>query len=185
VIAEGLPGVIVHPTGVIGPGDHRPSRIGQVLLDLAARKFPALLPGGFDWVDVRDVCAGILAAEQRGRVGESYLLSGWWHSPRELAAFGEEVTGVAPPRLDAPMWLARGLAPLGDAWGRLTRTEPRINSDTLAALGAARTISQAKAREELGHAPRPIRESVHDAYRWFEEAGMLQAPLRSAQGANA
>lgn len=182
VAAEGLPGVIVHPTGVIGPGDYRPSRIGQVLLDMAARRFPALLPGGFDWVDVRDVCATILATEERGRAGESYLLSGWWHSARELAAFGEEVTGVAPPRFDAPMWLARGLAPFGDAWGRLTRTEPRLNSDTLAALRAARDISRAKAEEELGHRPRSIRESVHDAYQWFEQAGMLSTPLRPIRG---
>jgi dihydroflavonol-4-reductase len=182
VIAEGLPAVIVHPTGVIGPGDHGPSRIGQVLLDLAHRRIPALLPGGFDWVDVRDVCSGILAAEQRGRIGESYLLPGWWHSARELAEFGEEVTGAAPPRFDAPMWLARAIAPFGDAWGRLTGTEPRLNSGTVAALRAARTISRAKAGRELGYAPRAIRTSVHDAYRWFAEAGMLNAPLRPRAG---
>jgi dihydroflavonol-4-reductase len=182
VIVKGLPAVVIHPTAVIGPGDHRPSRIGRVLLDLAAGKLPALLPGGFDWVDVRDVCAGALAAEQRGRMGESYLLSGWWHSARELATFGAEVTGVAPPRLDVPLWLARGLAPIGDTWGRLTRTEPRLNSDMLAALRAARAISRAKAERELGYAARPIRDSVHDAYRWFDEAGMLGRPLRPTHG---
>ncbi len=178
VIADGLPGVIIHPTAVIGPGDHRPSRIGQVLLDLAARKLPALLPGGFDWVDVRDVCAGAVAAEQRGRVGESYLLSGSWHSARELAEFGSEVTGSAPPRFDLPLWVARGIAAFGDAWGRFMRREPRLNSETLAALGAARTISHAKAAGELGYEPRSVRESVHEAYRWFETAGMLGKPLR-------
>jgi dihydroflavonol-4-reductase len=183
VIAEGLPGVIVHPTAVMGPGDHRPSRIGQVLLDLAAGRLPALLPGGFDWVDVRDVCAGVLAAEQRGRVGESYLLSGRWHSARELATFGAEVTGVPPPRFDVPLWLARGLAPIGDAWGRLTRTEPRLNSDALAALRATRTISRTKAEAELGYTARSIRTSVRDAYRWFDEAGMLRTALQPTHGA--
>lgn len=182
VVAEGLPCVIVHPTGVIGPGDHRPSRIGRVLLDLAARKLPALLTGGFDWVDVRDVCAGAIAAEECGRVGESYVLSGYWHSARALAEFGAEVTGVAPPRFDVPMWVARCLAPLGDAWGRLSHTEPRLNSETLAALWAARTISHAKATAELGYAARSIRASVQDAYRWFDDAGMLQAPLKHTQG---
>ncbi len=183
VIEKGLPGVVIHPTAVLGPGDHRPSRTGRVLLDLAARKLPALLPGGFDWVDVRDVCAGALAAEERGRVGESYLLSGQWHSARELATFGAEITGVAPPRFDVPMWLARGLAPIADTWGRLSRTEPRLTSDALAALRAARTISHVKAAAELGYTARSIRQSVHDAYRWFEEAGMLRTPLLRARGA--
>jgi dihydroflavonol-4-reductase len=182
VIAEGLPGVIVHPTGVIGPGDHRPSRIGRVLLDLAAGRLPALLPGGFDWVDVRDVCAGAFAAEQCGCVGESYLLAGSWHSARDLATFAEEVTGVAPPMLDVPLWVARGLAPIGDVWGRMTRTEPRLNSETLAALRAARTISHAKAAKELGYSARSIRESVHDACRWFADAGMLSKPLKPTTG---
>jgi len=179
VVAEGLPAVVIHPSGVIGPGDHQPSRIGSVLLDLASRRLPALIAGGFDWVDVRDVCAGALAAEQRGQVGESYLLSGFWHSSRELGVFGEEVTGVAPPRLELPLWLAGGLSPLGDLWGRMTRREPRLNSDTIAALGATRHISHAKAQNELGYAPRAIRESVHDAYRWFDEARMLRVPLPS------
>lgn len=183
VVAEGLDAVIVHPVGVLGPGDHAPSRIGQVLLDLEARRLPMLIPGGFDWVDVRDVVAGALAAEERGRTNESYLLSGSWHSARELASFGEEVTGVAPPRRDVPMWVARSLAPFGDFWGWLTRSEARLNSDSLVALRATRQISHAKASDELGYAPRPIRDAVHDAYRWFEEAGMLRGPLPEARGA--
>ena len=73
LIKMGLPAVVIHPTGVIGPGDHRPSRMGQVLLDLSSKKLPALISGGFNWVDVRDVCAGALAAEEFGRIGESYI----------------------------------------------------------------------------------------------------------------
>ncbi|KPK00757.1 MAG: hypothetical protein AMS20_15020 [Gemmatimonas sp. SG8_28] len=184
-IAEGLPAVVVHPTAVLGPGDHGPSRTGRVLLDLATRRIPALLPGGFDWVDVRDVCAGALAAEQHGRVGESYLLSGEWHPARELATFAAEVTGVAPPRYDVPMWLARGLAPIADGWGRLTHTEPRLSSEALAALRAARTVSSAKAARELGYTARSIRESVHDAYRWFDAVGMLRTSRRRSDGARA
>ena len=179
VIKEGLHGVIVHPSGVIGPGDHRPSRVGQVLLDLAVRKLPILLPGGFNWVDVRDVCEGAIAAEHCGRIGESYLLTGYWHSARQIASFGTEITGVAPPRFDIPLWIARGIAPVGTLYGWLTKTEPRLNSNVLAALCAAHNISHAKAAQELGYVPRSIRESVHDSYRWFEAAGMLASPLPS------
>jgi dihydroflavonol-4-reductase len=183
VVAEGLDAVIVHPVGVLGPGDRRPSRIGQVLLDLEARRLPMLIAGGFDWVDVRDVVAGALLAEEKGRTGESYLLSGHWASARELGEIGRDITGVAPPSLDVPMWLASGLAPFGDLWSRLSGGEARLNSDALVALKATRRISHAKASTELGYASRPLRDTVFDSYRWFSEAGMLKAPLAAAEGA--
>ena len=107
LIKMGLPAVVNPPTGVIGPGDHRPSRMGQVLIDLSSKKLPALISGGFNWVDVRDVCVGALAAEEFGRIGESYILSGQWHSTRQLATFGEEITGTPPPNFDLPMWLGK------------------------------------------------------------------------------
>jgi len=96
LVDDGLPAVFIHPSGVIGPGDHRPSRVGKLLLDLSTKKIPALISGGFNWVDVRDVCDGAIAAEQCGRIGESYILSGYWHSPRELALLADEITPVAP-----------------------------------------------------------------------------------------
>ena len=182
LIKMDLPAVVIHPTGVIGPGDHRPSRMGQVLLDLSSKKLPALIPGGFNWVDVRDVCAGALAAEEFGRIGESYILSGQWHSTRQLAIFGEEITGTPPPTLDLPMWLAQGIAPAGSLLGKITNKEYRLNSDTVSALRAARNISSAKAETELGFKSRPIRDSVHDAYKWFEKFGLLKKPLLHKNG---
>ncbi|MQG37542.1 MAG: NAD-dependent epimerase/dehydratase family protein [SAR202 cluster bacterium] len=182
LIKIGLPAIVIHPTGVIGPGDHRPSRMGQVLLDLSSKKLPALIPGGFDWVDVRDVCAGALAAEEYGRIGESYILSGQWHSTRQLATFGEEITGTPPPTFDLPIWLAQGIAPLGSLLGKITSKEYRLNPDTVSALKSARAISSAKAKTELGFKPRPIRDSVHDAYKWFEKFGLLNKPLLHKNG---
>ena len=182
LIKTGLPAVVIHPTGVIGPGDHRPSRMGQVLIDLSSKKFPALISGGFNWVDVRDVCVGALAAEEFGRIGESYILSGQWHSTRQLATFGEEITGTPPPNFDLPMWLAQGIAPIGSLLGNISSNEYRLNSDTVSALKAARKISSAKAETELGFKSRPIRNSVHDAYKWFEKFGLLKKPLLHKNG---
>ena len=182
LIKMGLPAVVIHPTGVIGPGDHRPSRMGQVLIDLSSKKFPALISGGFNWVDVRDVCVGALAAEEFGRIGESYILSGQWHSTRQLATFGEEITGTPPPNFDLPMWLAQGIAPIGSLLGNISSNEYRLNSDTVSALKAARKISSAKAETELGFKSRPIRNSVHDAYKWFEKFGLLKKPLLHKNG---
>ena len=184
LIKMGLPAVVIHPTGVIGPGDHRPSRMGQVLIDLSSKKLPALISGGFNWVDVRDVCVGALAAEEFGRIGESYILSGQWHSTRQLATFGEEITGTPPPPFDLPMWLAQGIAPIGSLLGNISSNEYRLNSDTVSALKAARKISSAKAETELGFKSRPIRNSVHDAYKWFEKFGLLKKPLLHKNGLN-
>ena len=182
LIKMGLPALVIHPTGVLGPGDHRPSRMGQVLIDLSSKKLPALISGGFDWVDVRDVCAGALAAEEFGRIGESYILSGQWHSTRQLAIFGEEITVTPPPTLDLPMWLAQGIAPVGSLLGKITSNEYRLNSDTVSAMRAARNISSAKAETELGFKSRSIRDSVHDAYKWFEKFGLLKKPLLHKNG---
>ena len=180
-VAEGLPAVILHPVGVMGPFDKQPSRIGRVLLDLEAGRFPMLIPGGFDWVDVRDVVAGALLAEEKGRIGESYLLSGSWASARQLGEMGASVTGVHPPSLDVPMWVASALAPLGDFWSWLSGKEAQLNSDSLVALKASRMISNAKAREELGYEPRPLEQTIADTYRWFDEQGMLRRPLPAAR----
>jgi dihydroflavonol-4-reductase len=177
VIARGLDAVIVHPSGIVGPLDFRPSRMGKVFLDLYHRKLPSLIDGGFDWVDVRDVVAGSLAALERGRKNESYLLTGGWRSVGELAAIAEKLTGKKPPRITSPMWLARAGAPLLEGWARLRKEEPLYTSESLLALRANRNYLRDKAERELGHRPRPIADSVRDVYRWFAENGRLPPSL--------
>ena len=177
VVKKGLHAVIVHPTATIGPGDRGPSRTGEVLLELQSRKLPALIDGGFNWVDVRDVVQGALHAEEKGRAGEGYILSGFWHTTAELAGFSSEITGVAPPRLVFPLGPARFLAPLGDLWGRLLKKEMRFSSYAINTLCGSPHISCEKAKRELGYAPRAVREAVHDAHRFFVEKGMHPGPL--------
>lgn len=178
LVDDGLPAVFIHPSGVIGPGDHKPSRVGKLLLDLTTWKLPVLVSGGFNWVDVRDVCDGAIAAEKFGHIGESYILSGYWHSVRELALFAEKITDMRPPRFDLPMNLVRTIVPLWDFWGWITHSEPRLNSDALSALRAAHNISHAKAQKELGYTPRTINNSIRDAYIWFKQSGMLKKQLK-------
>lgn len=167
LVAEGLDAVIVHPSGVIGPFDYRPSRMGQVFLDLHHRRLPGLVKGGFDWVDVRDVCRGIQAAAARGRVGESYLLSGTYKTMAELGAIVHSITGARPPRMNSPMWLARMSAPLMHGWARIRRAEPLYTSEALVALRGNPTYVRDKAERELGHRPRPIEDTIRDGYAWF------------------
>jgi len=176
LVAEGLDAVIVHPSGVIGPFDFTPSRMGHVFLDLHHRRLAGLVDGGFDFVDVRDVCRSILAAAERGRTNESYVLSGHYRTVGELAVMAETVTGVRPPRWTSPMWLARIGAPFTESYARLTRTEPLYTSESLLALRANRNYRRDKAGRELDHAPRPTETSVRDLYAWFAAAGNLDDP---------
>jgi dihydroflavonol-4-reductase len=174
-VERGLDAVIVNPTGVLGPHDFKPSRMGEVLLDLYHRRFPALVEGTFDWVDARDVCAGAVAAETRGRAGEKYLLSGTYLSFCDLAKLVEDVTAVAAPRLIAPQWLARVGAPFSAGWSRVFGKRPLFTSDSLEILRTCNPrISHAKASDELGYDPRPLRQTIEDTFRWFEWAGLLK-----------
>jgi dihydroflavonol-4-reductase len=172
-IEQGLAAVIVNPTAVMGPFDWAPSRLGRVLLDLVRRRLPSLVDGGFDFVDVRDVALAMIAAEATGRVGQNYLLGGHHHTVTELGAIATAVTGVTSPAITVPRWLAKTGVPFALAWGRLVGQEPLFTFESLDTLGLVRTIDTGKARAELGHDPRPLDDTVRDAYRWFVEAGVL------------
>lgn len=174
VMGRGLDAVIVHPSGVIGPYDFGPSRMGRLFLQLYHRTLPSLVVGGFDFVDVRDVVAGALAAAERGRSGENYLLTGHHVPVREIAATAESITGVRPPRLHSPMWLAKIGVPFFAVAGKLMRQEPLYTHESLAVLQTPARFSRARSERELGHAPRPFADSVRDIYAWFDAAGMLR-----------
>jgi dihydroflavonol-4-reductase len=172
-VAEGLDAVIVNPTAILGPHDYGPSAMGRVLLDLYHRRFPALVEGGFDWVDVRDVVAGAMAAAARAPRGERYLLSGEHRSVPALAALAAEITGVKPPRLVSPMWLARVGAPFAATWARVAGRQPLFTPQSLHALRNHQRVSHEKATRELDYRPRPLPETVSAAYDWFRQAGAL------------
>lgn len=174
-VGRGLDAVIVNPAGVIGPHDYRISAMGQVFLDMWHGRLPALIDGGFSWVDVRDVVSSALAAEARGRTGERYLLPGHWVSVKGIAQTVTEVTGRRTPKMVTPMWLARASAPIVTAFARMIGRKPLYTSASLRALRQNRVVLGAKAAAELGHAPRPFRDSVSDVYAWFEQHGYLRA----------
>jgi dihydroflavonol-4-reductase len=172
-IARGLDAVTVNPTAVLGPHDYKPSPMGTVLLDLYHRRLPALLDGGFDWVDVRDVVSGALAAAEKGRTGERYLLSGQRRTISELAKTVEEVTGSRPPMFVSPMWLARASAPFAAGFARLLGKPPRLTAESLHALRNHQLVSHDKAVRELGYSARPLKETVSAAFDWFKQANVV------------
>ncbi len=176
-IEDGLDAVIIYPTGMLGPNDFRPSYFGQVLLALCLKRLPALVSGGFNWVDVRDVVAGAMAAENRAPIGSRYLLPGHWASLRELAAMVTEINWTRPPRLVLPKWVARLGVPFWSRFTRLDGEHPLYTGVSLRALRSNRMISCKRAARDLGYHPRPLQETLADTLRWFAKTGLLSRPL--------
>jgi dihydroflavonol-4-reductase len=179
-IEQGLDAVILNPTGIFGPYDFRPSFFGEALIHLANGNLPALVPGGFDWVDVRDVVSGALKATETAPTGESYLLSGHWRSVRDIADLVAELTGQPAPRISLPTWVAHLGAPVMALQARLTNQRPLYTNVSLEALNSNPHISHAKAAQELGYQPRPFRQTIEDTLAWFAESRYIK-PLRETK----
>ncbi len=177
-IEKGLDAIIINPTAIIGPYDYQPSHFGEALLSLAKRRLPALVTGGFDWVDVRDVVEGAMVAEKRAPPGAQYILSGHWVSMCDIAAMVAEISGMPSPRFVLPLWMARLGAPVITALSRLKGKRPLYTSVSLRTLRSNRYISHARATSELGYQLRPFRETLIDTLRWFEENGQLTMPMK-------
>jgi dihydroflavonol-4-reductase len=173
-VRRGLSAVILNPSGIIGPYDYKISRMGGVLLDIYHRRYPALIDGGYDWVDSRDVVASALAAETRGRDGECYLLSGHWVHVCDIARIISEIYGKKTPQIATPLWLCKLPAYCVVAYSKVRKVTPKFTPQAVAALKRHRLISHEKATRELGHSPRPIETTIRDTLDWFKAQGMLE-----------
>jgi dihydroflavonol-4-reductase len=177
VVDDGLDAVVIHPTGIIGPVDDTPSRMGSVLRAIWRQRMPALVEGGFDWIDVRDAVEALRSACMLGRRGESYLVSGHRLSIADLATAAAAVAGMPAPDRRAPMRLVRALGPVSDLLARRTPLAP--TREALHALATFPTVDGSKARRELFlRQPRPFQKTLSDLYSFFVSAGRLEAPSR-------
>lgn len=165
--AQGLDVVTIIPTAVIGPYDFKPSYIGKALLLLARGRLPALVSGGYDWVDVRDVAAGAMQAARVAPAGASYILSGHWQSIPAVARAVDRITARKLLRPVVPLKVADWAAPLMTHIGRLNGSEPLYTRPMLTALTSNRQVSCAKAARELGYAPRPFEQTLEDTLDWL------------------
>ncbi|HUH95742.1 MAG TPA: SDR family oxidoreductase [Anaerolineales bacterium] len=169
----GLPAVIVCPTGVIGPYDFRGSMMGAVIHDAAFARPTLYVDGAYNFVDVRDVVSGMIAAFHKGRRGESYILSGQRISVRYLLETVREVTGKRFFRMRVPFDVAEFAARFTPWYYRKSRSTPRFTPYSLEVLQSNCNISHGKATRELGYRPRTLYETIADTVKWFFESGYL------------
>ena len=169
-VESGLDAVIINPTSVMGPVDFKPSLVGQAIIQLYKGKIPALIPGGYDWVDVRDVVAGTISAMENGRTGQSYLLSGHFKTLMELYEQIILHQGKDKKLPVIPFWLAEVGVPFLKAWARVSGNKPLYTKESVEILKTAHTnISSKKAQNELGYESRPFKDTLRDTIEWFKE----------------
>jgi dihydroflavonol-4-reductase len=159
---------LIYPTAVIGPNDFNGSLAGQVIRKISKGRLPALVSGGFDWVDARDVAWAAIEAAEKGVDQDRFILSGHYRDMKQVAATVAELSGVPAPRLSSPVWLARVFAPFMGLWARVQGEAPLYTQGSLAALSANQNMSHAKAAEQLAYQPRAFGESIRDALLFYQ-----------------
>jgi len=175
LVAEaGLPAVIVNPSMPVGPRDIKPTPTGRMIVEAARGRMPAFVDTGLNVVHVEDVAAGHLAAFERGRLGERYILGGENMALGAILAAIAHRCGRRAPRLRLPHALVLPLAYAAEAWARLARSgEPFVTLDALRMAKKRMYFTSAKAAAELGYRARPAEAALADAVDWFREAGYL------------
>jgi dihydroflavonol-4-reductase len=171
---RGLPVVIVNPSTPVGPGDIKPTPTGRLILEAARGQMPAFVDTGLNIVHVDDVAEGHLAAAERGRIGERYILGGENLSLAEILQQVALAVGRRPPRLRVPHGALFPVAVGAELAARITGREPFITRDGVRMSRKKMYFSSEKAGRELGYKPRPAREAIIDAVAWFDANGCLK-----------
>jgi len=173
VAKQGLPAVIVNPSTPIGPGDARPTPTGRIIIEAAAGRMPFYVDTGLNLVHVDDVAAGHLAALEKGRIGQSYILGGQDVLLGDLLREIARLVGRSPPRLRLPRRAIFPIAYGAEAIAHFTGREPFVTTTGLRLAKDRMFFTSSKAERELGYRARPYGEALAEAIAWFRQNGLL------------
>jgi dihydroflavonol-4-reductase len=160
IAEQSLPAIIVQPGGVYGPGDT--SQVADLLEQFLAGKLP-LLPFpelGICLTHVEDIAAGILLALDKGKLGETYVLSGPVTTMRDAVEVVAGLSGRKAPKRALPVSLMKALTPIGPLVGKLMGQPPNLRELISSGDGVTFWASHEKASRELGYAPRGMEEGL-------------------------
>ena len=162
-IGTGAPIVIVVPGTTYGPGDHSALGAQLVAAYRGTARYGVFGDSGISPTHVDDLAAGIVAALDRGRIGQSYIMCGDNMRLREVMAVAAEAGGHQPPRRSIPTGLLRAAARLPGA-GQMLGVPPNLGEIIRTSDGVTFWGSHAKATAELGYAPRDLATGARDAF---------------------
>jgi dihydroflavonol-4-reductase len=170
-IERGLQAVIVNPAGIIGPYDT--GGYARFFRMVHGNALPGVPPGSLSFCDVREVAKAHVAAAERGRVGELYLLGGANASYVDLVKIIGELDGKKVPTKPSPAWMLKLLAGIGEAVSGLTGKQPRLTREAAAMATRSLFCDCSKAERELGFSPVPLQAMAADCYKWMKAEGRL------------
>jgi dihydroflavonol-4-reductase len=169
---SGMQVVTVNPTTPIGEQDVKPTPTGRIVVDFLKRKFPAYVETGLNLVDVRECARGHVAALEKGRTGERYILGGQDLTLKQILDKLGEITGLPSPTIRLPYLFAFAAGVVDEAiTGLLLRREPRATVDTVRMGKKKMFASSAKAERELGWKIVPVDDALRRAVEWFRANG--------------
>ena len=170
---SGLNASVVLPSGILGPGDLSCGNTTRMLLAFCRGRLPLGVKGGYDFVDVRDVAAGVLSCTERGKAGECYILSGHYASIQDIFTLTASLLGREPPKRYVPASLAKCAAPVFEIIARLRNERSFFTPYSIAVLRSNGNFSNRKASRELGFHARPLKETLRSTILWFQEQKLL------------
>lgn len=170
---HGLPVIVLHPSGICGPGDSVIGNLSQVLIDYCRNRLPVGVEGGYSFSDVRDVAKATVDAIDLGEPGEGYILASHYVTVRELLDMAHRHFGGRQVKWMLPLWVARLILPFAALYYKLRRQKAVFSAYALYTLNTNGDFSHEKASRVLKFNPRPFDETVRDSIAWLQENDKL------------
>jgi dihydroflavonol-4-reductase len=170
----GVDVVIVNPTTPVGERDIKPTPSGRIIVDFLKKKFPAYVDTGLNLVDASECARGHIAALEKGRRGERYILGGENLTLKQILDKLAAITGLPSPKIRVPYVLALTTGVVDEVvTGRIRGREPRATIDAVRMGRKKMFVSSAKAERELGWRVVPVDDALSRAVRWFRDSGYV------------
>ncbi|MGE0406046.1 MAG: hopanoid-associated sugar epimerase [Candidatus Korobacteraceae bacterium] len=165
---SGMDVITVNPTTPVGEQDVKPTPTGRIIVDFLRGKFPAYVDTGLNLVDVGEVALGHLAAFEKGRPGERYILGGENLTLKQILDQLALLTGLPSPTIRLPYAVALGFGMLDTlVEGMVLKREPRASLDSVRMGRKKMFVTSAKAERELGWRVVPAGPALRRAVEWF------------------
>ena len=168
---RGLKACIVHPSGIMGPEDYAVGETTGTLIKIINGEMPAGINGSFNLCDVRDLAQGVIAAADKGRSGECYILANEDVSFKEFSAMVTAESGGRKITMFLPLWLAGMMGAVMEKKAKKSGKKPMLTTFSVYNLARNNVFDSTKAKEELGYTARSYRETIRDEVQWLLKEG--------------
>ena len=166
---------IIHPTSIVGPNDFKPGLPMQEMVNLANGKRKLVPNWGYNFVDVRDLCITAISAVKLGRTGQNYIVGGEYHLYSYIAELMKQQLGRTVLLATIPDFVSYLGLPYEYIKSLLTGKPRVLTIDTLhTGKTGNKVVPSTLAREELGHNPRPLEETIYDMVSFFQKRGLIK-----------